>query len=177
MHYVVGKKQQSCWWFFWVPKGHKWACWKGRKPIAWHLMPLHKHLGNQSCKCCLRNHKIFNPSKSRSVNTCPSVLFMFNHFQFCIVFCCQFIICYLSLVICHLASCFVFTFVQFCSVIFYSIFCSSYLSVSFDYFLFDNLVLFSVLILEMYSRYFITNNNNPRQVNKHHTTRLRHVLS
>jgi hypothetical protein len=49
---------------------------------------------------------------------------MFDCIWFCIVLCCQFVICYLSVVICHLDSCFVFAFIhlaqlfciRFCSV-------------------------------------------------------------
>jgi hypothetical protein len=65
---VWSNKGQICWGFLWVPKGHEWACWKGRKPTAWHLMADTKHLGKQGCNCQFRNHKIFNPCKSRSVN-------------------------------------------------------------------------------------------------------------
>ncbi len=72
-----------------------------------------KHLGKQGCNWRFHNHKRFNPRQSRSVNIRPSVLFMFNHLQFCIVISCQFITHYLFFVICHIASCFVFTFVLF----------------------------------------------------------------
>ncbi len=105
LHYVLGKKQQSCWRVLWVPKGHEWTCWKRRKPTAWHLMPLNNHLGKQSCNWRFCKHKRFDPCKNRSVNICPLVLFMLNCILFCIVICDQFIIRYLYLVICHLASC------------------------------------------------------------------------
>jgi uncharacterized membrane protein len=102
---VVGKKQQICWRVLWVPKGHKWTCWKGRKLTAWHLISLNNHLSKQSCNCRFCNNKRYNPGKNRSVNICPLVLFMLNCIQFCIIICCQFIIRYLYLVIHHLASC------------------------------------------------------------------------
>jgi hypothetical protein len=110
LHWVVGMKQQNCQSILWVSKGHDWAFWKGRKPTAWHLMPHNKHLGKQGCNLLFHNHKIFNPRKSRLVNFHPSVLFMNNCIQFCIATCCQFIICYSSVVICYLASCVIFTF-------------------------------------------------------------------
>ncbi len=80
-----------------------------KEPTARHLGPLDKHLGKQGCNCRLQDHKIFNPCENRPVNIRPSVLFMFNRIQFCIVICFQFIICYLSLVICNLASSFKFS--------------------------------------------------------------------
>jgi hypothetical protein len=103
------------------------------------------------------NHKIFNPRKYRTVIIQPSVLFMFsasvNHI------CSQFICCslwyYLSLVHSSL-FCFVrSTFVRLFSV-----------------WLLDYSVLFSVLILELYSSYFDQQNHistTIRQVNEHHT--------
>jgi hypothetical protein len=80
-HHVAGKKQQSCWRVLWVPKGHKWACWKGRKPTAWHLMPPDKHLGKQGCNLRFPDHEIFDPHKNRSVSRSTfalQFLFMFN---------------------------------------------------------------------------------------------------
>jgi hypothetical protein len=130
---VVGKKPQNCWKVLWVPKGPKWTCWKGRKPTARHLGPLDKHLGKQGCKCRLHDHKIFNSRENRPINIRPSVLFMFNRIQICIVICCQFIIRYLPVVICNLASSFKFTFVRFCSVVLGFVFCSFCHSVSTDY--------------------------------------------
>ncbi len=73
-----GQEQQSCWRILWVPKCHKWSCWKEGKPTAWHLMPLNKLLGKQGCNGWFCDQKRFNPSKNRSVNVCPSVLFMSN---------------------------------------------------------------------------------------------------
>ncbi len=53
-----------------------------------------KHLGKQGCNCQFCKHKIFNPYKTRSVNFCPSALFMCNCIDFYIVICCQFVIHY-----------------------------------------------------------------------------------
>jgi hypothetical protein len=108
----VDKQQQSCWRVLWVPKGHKWACWKGRKPTAWHLMPPDKHLGKHGCNYQFCKHEMFNPCKSRSVNIFPSIFVHVQLHQFCIVICCQFIFYYLSVVIRHLASCFAFTLIR-----------------------------------------------------------------
>ncbi len=88
---MVVWKQQSCWWVLWVPRGHEWASWKVKKPTAWHLMPHKKYLGKQGCNCQFRNHKIFNPCKTRAVNFCPSALFMSNCIQFYIIICCWFL--------------------------------------------------------------------------------------
>jgi hypothetical protein len=166
LHFVVGEKQQSSWSVLRVPKGHEWSCRKGRKPTAWHLMPLNKHLGKQSCNCQCR----------RSVNICPSVFVHVQLHQFCIFICCHFVINYLLIVICHLVSWFIFVFIHSAwSIWIHFCFCSV-CSVSSDYSLVDFSVLFSALILETYSRYFDPH-NNIWQVNKHHTTRLWHLLS
>jgi hypothetical protein len=59
-------------------------------------MPHNKHLGKQGCSYWFCHYKIFKPCKSRSVKLHPSDLFMNNCIRFCIVICCQFVICYLS---------------------------------------------------------------------------------
>jgi hypothetical protein len=174
MHYLVGKKQQS-WRVSWVLKGHKWACWKGRKPTAWHLIPLDKHLGKQGCNFWFRDHEMFNPRISRLVNICPSVLFMFSCISSAWLFVAS-LLFYLFVVIHHLVSClYSHSFVPLDHFKFASV---SVLicSVSSDYSLFDYSVLFSVLILEMYSRYLIPT-TTIWQVNKHRTTRLHQLLS
>jgi hypothetical protein len=157
LHYVVGKKQQSCWRVLWVPKGHEWACWKGRKPTAWHLMPHNKHLGKQGCRCQFRNHKRFNPH--RSVSICPSVLVVSNRI---VLHCYLLPVCYSLFICCYSSSCqlFRFTFIhsaRSCHIHFCFCFVCS---VSFDYSLFAYSVFFSVLILEIYSTYFDPHVNN-----------------
>ncbi len=67
---------------------------KAKKSTACHLMPYNKHLGKQICNRQFRNHKIFKPCKTRSVNFCPSALSMCNCIKFYIVICCWFIIRY-----------------------------------------------------------------------------------
>jgi hypothetical protein len=91
-----------------------------------NLQPPDKHLGKQGCNYQFRNHKIFNPHKSRLVNISPSVFVHVQVHQFCIILYCQFVIHYLSVVICHLAGCFIFVLIfstrsfqiHFCSVLF-----------------------------------------------------------
>jgi hypothetical protein len=149
---------------------------EGNLPTAWHLMPPDKHLGKQGCNFWFRDHEIFNPRKSMSVNICPSVFVHVQFHQFFIVICCQFVIQYLFVVIHRLVSCFVFTFIH-SAWSFWIRFC--FCSVSSDYSLFDYSVLFSVLILEMYSRNFNPHNSNhpASQVIRHYTTRLHHLMS
>jgi hypothetical protein len=170
-------KAKSCWTVPWVPKGHKWACWEGRKPTAWHLKPHNKHLGKQSCNCQFRNHKTFNPCKNRSVNVHLLDLSRYNCIWFCIVVCCQFIIHYLSVVICHLA-CFVFAFIHparlFKICFHFCLFCGSALS---DYSIFDQSVLFLSWYWKCVPSILIPITTTMRLVNKHHTTRLCLLLS
>ncbi len=160
LHYVVGKKQQSCWRVLWVPKGNEWACWKGSKPTAWHLMPLNKHLGKQGCNFWFRNHKIFNSCKNSLVNICPSVLFMFDCSSSASLFVASLlsVIFLLSFVTLPVVS-YSHSFILLDHFKFPSVFNSVH-SVSIDYLLFGYSMLFSVLTLEMYSRYFEPLNNN-----------------
>ncbi len=102
--------------------------------------------GQTGCNCQFCNHKLFNLCKSRSVKFHPSVLFMNNCIQFCIIIFCQFIICYLSVIMRYLACCFVFI-VNHSALLSQipSFFCSfhSLLFCSSDYSIFD----YSVLLL------------------------------
>ncbi len=78
---------------------------KGKKLTPWHLVPYNKHLDKQGCTCQSHNHKISNPRKCRMVITHPSV----SVYVQCISFNCNLlavICCYLSVTVCHLASCF-----------------------------------------------------------------------
>ncbi len=78
-------------------------------------MPHNKHPGKQGCNCQFRNHKIINPRKIVWSTLTLQFLFMLS-ISFWSFLCCQFIVCYLSVVIFHIASCFVFVFI-FLSVI------------------------------------------------------------
>jgi hypothetical protein len=136
---------------------------KAKKSTAWHLMPHNKHPGKQGCNFQLCNHKIFSPRKHRTVTIHRSV---FVHVQ-CISFQSLFVVS-LSAVIHQLLSIsllvvFAFAFINFClitsnsasvpfdySVLNYALFDYFVL----DYLLFNYSVSFSVLILELYSRYF-----------------------
>jgi hypothetical protein len=152
--------------FFWVPKGHKWARWQGRKPTAWHLMPHNKHLGKQGCNCQFRNHKIFNPCKNRSVNFYPSFLFRCNCIH--IVICCQLIIrnftcCYLLVhLLFHIVSLCCFKLVL---LLFVLLFCLS------DYSISDYWVLSLSWSWKCVPGILISITTTIQQVNKHHNTR------
>ncbi len=92
--------------------------------------------------------------------------------RFCIIICCQFIFHCLSVVIRHLASCFIFTFVH-PAQSFWICFCF----ILFDYSLFDYSVLFLFWFWKYIPGILIPITATIRQVNKHYTTRLRHLLS
>ncbi len=172
LHWVVGQKQYSCWRVLWVPKAHEWACWKGRKPTTWYLMPHKKQLGKQGCNCQFCNHKIFNPRKSRLVKLSPfnSVLVQLHSVLHYI--CCEmsFVIYLLWFVILFVVS-YLYSIILLCYFEFVSIFCS-FCSFCFIW-LFD--IGHSVLFLSWYWKWVpgisILITPTIRQVNKHHTSR------
>ncbi len=169
------KKQQSCWRVLWVPKGHEWTCWKGRKLAAWHLMPFDKHLCKQGCNCQC-DQEIFNP-RNLILNICPSVSLMFNPIQFCInIFVASLLfVVYLLLFIFFPVVSYPHLFI----LLNHSVFASVY--VLFDLFC----LIIRYLIIQCYFLFWywkfipgilIPVTTTIRQVNKHHTT-MRHLLS
>ncbi len=137
------------------------------------------------CNYQFRNHKIFNPCKNRSVNLCPSVLFMNNCIQLCsltiafssalffvasslfIIYLLLFVI---LLVLSYLHSFillgnFEFCFCSFCSFCFIRLFDIWFLRVNLSWY------------WKCVSGISIPITTTIRQVNKHLTTRLRLLLS
>ncbi len=172
---VVGMKQQSCWGVLWISKRPQVSpAGNAKKPTAWHLVPNNEHPGKQDCNCQFRNHKIFNPCKHRTVTIHPSV---FVHVQ-CVSFQSS-LVASLSVVIYQLLFNIlpiVFAFASLVSVQlppYLLLFWSNCIVWLFSVRLVG--VIFSVLILELYSRYFDPNNTTSStiwQVNKHHTPDL-----
>jgi hypothetical protein len=151
-------KQQSCWgilWFFKRPQ----------------VRPLEKQRNWQHNIWCLRTNtwanrvanvssvirKILNPRKHWTVTIQPSVWYV----QWISVYCCQFSVTFHLLFDFHSL---LFCFVQ---------------SVLFDYSVFNYLFIqvFSVLVLELYSRYFDPHNNNHLASHLTSYIRQRHLLS
>ncbi len=169
---VAGMKQQSCWGGSMdfqeatsEPAGN------AKKPTAWHLVPNNEHPGKQDCNCQFRNHKIFNPCKHRTVTIYPSV---FVHVQ-CVSFQSS-LFASLSVVIHQLLFNIlpiVFALASLVSVqlpLYLLLFWSNCIVWLFSVRLVS--VIFSVLILELYSRYLDPHNTTSStiwQVNKHHT--------
>ncbi len=172
---MVGKKQESCWGVLWVPKGHEWACWTGRKPTTWHLMPLDKHLGKQGCNCQFRSHKLFNSQKvgqstfALQLRSCSNVFSSASLFVASLSF-----VIYLSLfvilpVVLYLQSSILLSYFKFVSVY------VSVCYVSSDYLLFNYLALFLPWFWKCVPGISIPITTTIRQVNKYQTTRLRHI--
>jgi hypothetical protein len=120
-------------------------------------MPPDKYLSKQGCDYQFRNHEIFNPHKSRSVNICPSFFVHGQLHQSASLFVASFLLfIYLLLFVILPVVSYSLSFALLDHFKFVSV---SFCSVSSDCMLFDYSVLFSVLIL-VYSRYFDPHNNN-----------------
>jgi hypothetical protein len=174
-----GMKQQSCWgvlWFFKRPQVSLLENQRNRQHDIWCLIT-----NSQANRVAIVSSVItryLTLAKHRMVTTCPQYFFYVQYISFNCIHC-QFICCCLSVVICHLASCFdLHSFISVqsdsVSVLFNSLCLTIQCSITWF------LVLFSVLILVLYSRHFDPQYTIPtaiRHVNKHHTTRLRRLLS
>jgi hypothetical protein len=134
------------------PKGHKWACWKEIKfsstttDASWTYTRANRV---EIVKSVIT--KIFITSKYLTITI--------QHLKDTLLFC---LYCLLSVFIVQLLL--FSAFVRF-SFIWFSAFCSIRCFCS----VFKLFGIFSVLILEMYSRYFDPVIQQPKAVNKHHT--------
>ncbi len=115
-------------------------------------MPHNKHPGKQGCNCQFRNHKILNPRKIVWSTFTLQFLFMLSATVFHRFFVASFSVCYLSVVIFHIASCFVFVFVTL-SII------SNLLL-----FLFCSLCFIWLLVVWLFSVFFCSDTGNLFQV-------------
>jgi hypothetical protein len=140
-------------------------------------MPLDEHLGKQGCNCLFRDHKIFNPCKNRS----STFAIQFHLCSIAIssaslsIASLSFVIYLLSFIVLPVVS-YLHLFILLDHSKFTSV--SFVRSDSFYYLLYDYSVLFSVLILKMYSKYFDLHNNNhrARQHTSNHKTAPSFVL-
>jgi hypothetical protein len=175
MHYVVDKKQQN-WGFFGVPIGHKWASWKRRKPTAWYLMPVDKHISKQGCNHQYLVTRYLTLAKVGQSTFAIHFLFVFNRISSALSFMASLlliiypllfiilpVVSYLPFL--HSAWSFQIPSVSFLSILFHPIICCL---ITQCYFLFWYRKCISGISIPITTTIW--------QVNKHNTTRLLHNL-